>query len=217
MKTMTKDQYLLSIQEDISKMIHLSLDLLKESEDYFMNFHPEIMENILRADATMNAYELKIEKQGLELLALHAPEANDLRKVIGILRAVNDLERIGDLCCNIVRTTSGIEPHCCDLFGIDTLFHRVKNMLASAAESFLQGNIELAYYVLRQDQVVDDLNGKVFRDSVEQITKEPDRASICVHYLLISRYLERIGDHATNISESAIFIHQGTEVKHQNL
>ncbi len=215
MTTMTKEQYLSSLQEDISKMIHLSIEVLRESEDYFLHFQPEMMENILRSDATMNTYELSIEQKGLELLALHAPEANDLRKVIGILRAVNDVERIGDLCCNIVRTTSEIEPHTCDLFGIDTLFQRVKNMLSGAAEAFIQGNMELAYYVLRQDQVVDDLNGRIFKDSVEQISKEPNNASLCVHYLLISRHLERIGDHATNISESAIFIHKGTEVKHQ--
>ena len=90
-------------------------------------------------------------------------------------------------------------------------------MYANASEAYLNSNLELAYYVLRQDQVVDDLNGEIFKNSVDQMSKDPDNASICVHYLLISRYLERIGDHATNISESAIFIQQGENVKHRQI
>jgi phosphate transport system protein len=166
-------------------------------------------------DHAINALEVAIDEQCLELLVRYQPAARDLRFITRGLKIVTDLERVGDLAVNIAHrsieiTEAGGPP--IDLTEMATV---VQGMLRNSIEAFVNGDDVKALAVLRQDDLVDGLTRRFVNGFIEQAMQEPKSIGRIFPASSVVRYLERIADHSTNIAELAIFMAKGRDVRHR--
>lgn len=172
--------------------------------------------NVAEADFSVDRLELDLEEQCLEILALHQPVATDLRFIVGILKANHDLERIGDMAANIGRIAVDLAaeksiqiPEDYFLMADETV-----RMLNKALDSLIELNTSLAYEVLREDDNIDLTKHKLHSEYEEKLSIQPENVRALTYLFLISRHLERIADHATNIAEDVIYIVTGHIRRH---
>ena len=168
-------------------------------------------------DLVVDAREIEVEEECLKILALHQPVANDLRFVVAALKINNDLERIGDLAVNIAERACELSakdlediPH-----EIPTMASRVQAMVKNSLKSLVNMDVDLARHVLASDDEVDNAHRSTFEHVTSTIQRDPTRAAQWIKVLSISRYLERIADHATNIAEDVIYMIEGNIVRHE--
>jgi phosphate transport system protein len=217
---MNKDILINQLKENILVMVSLVNEAIDQSISAFLDHNLEKADQIILDDDKINHIETNVESIGLKCLALYQPEASDLRYVIGILRMVTDIERIGDLAVNIaesVKKTDGSSSIPTDMDAISDISYMAKttiSMIQDAITSAISGDQDLARSVIKKDTQVDQINRQIFRELLISMMEEPKKITSLIQYLLVSKNLERIGDHATNIAESAIFILEGKNIKH---
>ncbi len=173
-------------------------------------------ERILATDYKIDEREVEVEEECLKILALHQPVAVDLRFITAVVKINNDLERIGDEAVNIARCVAIIsrkEPvDALPEFG--PMSEKTQSMLESSLDALVNLDLDLAFRVLILDDEVDRIYGKIYDQVKDQIRRTPDRVGTLINLMLISRYLERIADHATNIAEEVIYMIEGEIVRH---
>ena len=175
-----------------------------------------LAERTIALDHEVNAAEISIDEHCLELLALRQPTARDLRFVTITLKIVTDLERMGDQCANIAKRARELneEPPLKPYIDIPRMAHWVEMMLKQALDSFVAGDADLAIKVCRDDTLVDDLNNQIQRELLTFMIEDPTTISRAMKLNYISKSLERIADHATNIAEMVIFMVKGKDIRH---
>ena len=173
-------------------------------------------DDVLRADDAINQLELAIDERCLRMLALYQPEASDLRFIAMALKINNDLERIGDQAVNIAERTLELlkEPTLKSVIDIPRLAQLVQGMLKYSVDAFVHRNSALARTVCAQDDGVDVLDDQIFRELLGCMMQDPRAITRAVNLILVSRHLERVADHATNIAEDVIYLVDGKTVKH---
>jgi len=172
---------------------------------------------VIERDRVIDQNEIEIEEECLKLLALYQPVAGDLRYVVACLKVNNDIERIGDLCCNIAERALVLSTHefpARDTISFDEITERTQKMLNDALDSLFKIDTRLALEVIRRDDEVDELNRRIHDQVVELIKLDPGHAIIFVNQLSVSKQLERIADYATNICEDVIYMATGNIVRH---
>lgn len=215
-----KDCYIQQLKEKILSMVSLANIAIETSVNAFLSHDIEKASQVIKDDALINHLETLIESLGLKCLALYQPEASELRFVVGILRMVTDIERIGDLAVNIAESVHKIDnismfiPNLDATSEISFMAKTTTSMVQDSINSFISSDHELATEVIKKDDTIDQINRDIFREILLLMTEEPKKISSLIQYLLVSKNLERIGDHATNIAESAIFILEGKNIKH---
>jgi phosphate transport system protein len=179
----------------------------------------EIIGKVLRGDAPVNDLHIEIDSRCCRLLALYQPLATDLRAVVSVLKINSDLERVGDLAVNIAEAALRyvIQPPLKEPVDVPTIAEVAQGMLHSALDAFVRRDIRGAQQVLNQDDQLDGLKSQVFRDLLTAMIHEPSTVGPALDLILISRHLERIGDHATNIAEDIIFMVSAQDVRHHHL
>lgn len=167
-------------------------------------------------DRLIDSKEVEVEEDCLKLLALYQPVAIDLRFVIASLKINNDLERIGDLASSIAgRVRYLCQQNAVEVpFDYNNLVEKTKWMLSHALESLVKMDVELAHFVIEADDEVDALNRKSYHKVFHGIRNSPNDAEAYIHYLTISKNLERIADYATNIAEDVIYMIEGKIIRH---
>ena len=172
---------------------------------------------VIDEDVQVDDMEVEIEEDCLKILALHQPVAIDLRFIVAVLKINSDLERIGDLAVNIAGRSadlSGKHEIAID-FDFVLMSEMVQQMLKSSLDSLVNMSFELARKVRESDDRVDSMNEKAFEVVQERIRGCPQQMENLIHFLSISRHLERIADHATNIAEDVIYMTEGEIVRHR--
>jgi phosphate transport system protein len=171
---------------------------------------------VLESEHSINAIEREIDELALDLLAMQQPMAVDLRFITAVMKINADLERVGDQAVNIAeRVMSLIQQPPVDLpIDIPRMASTVAGMVQRALESFLEGKSDLAEAVLKMDDIVDRMNDEAYVTLVNKMHSVPEVSQQALDVLLISRNLERVADHATNIAEDVIFWVKGTDVRH---
>lgn len=172
---------------------------------------------VIAGDDDVDSFEVEVEEECLKILALHQPVAIDLRYVIAVLKINNDLERIGDLAVNIAERARDLTslrannkmPF--DLASMCTLTHR---MLKDSVDALVESNPAAARQVLADDNEIDDRHRQAFKTVTAEIQAAPEKTAYFLNLLSVSRYLERIADHATNIAEDVIYMVEGEIVRH---
>lgn len=177
-----------------------------------------LAETVIHGDTEIDSYEVEVEEECLKILALHQPVAADLRYVVAVLKINSDLERIGDLAVNIAKRTldiasvKGKKRLPFDMSGMCSL---TQKLVQDAADSLVDSDPEGARKVLVDDDEIDDRHREAIKAIREQIGTSPDLVEYYLSLLSVSRYLERIADHATNIAEDVIYMVEGDIVRHQ--
>ena len=176
----------------------------------------ELIESVLIGDEPINALQLEIDDRCLKLLALHQPMATDLRAVMAAVKINTDLERVGDLAVNIAEAAKryAMHPPVKKLIDIPKMADIAQAMLRDALDSYVKRDMALARQVLHQDDSLDALKTQIFRELLSFMLKDPSTIEAALDLILVSRHLERIGDHATNIAEDVIFMVSARDVRH---
>ena len=176
----------------------------------------DLAQEVLNGDDAINSLHLEIDERCFKLLALYQPMAVDLRIIVSGVKINSDLERIGDFSVNIseaaIRYLS--HPPVKPLLDIPRMADIAQDMLRDALNSYVTQNTTLAQDVLDRDDRLDELKDQVFRELLSFIVETPRTTEPALDLILISRHLERVGDHATNIAEEVIFIASGRDVRH---
>lgn len=177
----------------------------------------EAARTVIANDNIIDHNEIEIEEECLKLLALYQPVAGDLRYVVACLKVNNDIERIGDLCCNIAERALALCEHdetTAGAINFDAITDKTQKMLNDALDALFKIDTRIALEVIRRDDEVDDLN-RAIHDQVMALTmRDPAHAAIFVSQLSVSKQLERIADYATNICEDVIYMATGNIVRH---
>ncbi len=175
-----------------------------------------LADKVVEADTDIDRFEVEVEEECLKILALHQPVAIDLRFIVAVLKINNDLERIGDLAQNIAKRGRGLAKlaRVQSPFDYQVMAENVKSMLRRALQSLVGLDAKMAREVLAADDEVDRANRDVFPTIQESIRREPEHLEAFIHLLSVSRNLERIADHATNIAEDVIYMVEGEIVRH---
>ena len=176
-----------------------------------------LLQQVIAGDESINRLHLEIDDRAFKLLALFQPVAVDLRSIVSAVKINSDLERIGDLAVNIAEAADRYLSHAPvkPLVDLPKMAQLAVSMLHQALEAFVSEKIALAQSVLAEDDVLDNLKDQVFRDLLQIMIREPQTVEPGLDLILISRHLERVGDHATNVAEDVIFIVEARDVRHQ--
>ncbi len=208
-------QELERLKADLIRMSSLAEQAIADSIRAFLEQDTELARLVIARDERINSFEVQIDNEVVDLLALQQPVAIDLRFILAALKINNDLERIGDHAVNIAESavpSSGSAPGIQE--DIPRMAEVTKGMLRDAIDGFIHGNPSLCREVLKHDDVIDDLNRKVVRDMVIVIRTRPGAADQALELIRVSRNLERVADLATNIAEDVIFMTEAHVVKH---
>jgi len=180
------------------------------------NIDAELAQRIIRTDYEIDEMEVEIEEECLKVLALHQPVAVDLRFIIAVIKINNELERIGDQAVNIAERVDIIakRPKPPFMFDYSEMASKAQRMLKMSLDALVNLDVDLAYKVITLDDEVDQIKNDAY-DQIKQAIKDlPERVGYYINLLLISRHLERLGDHATNIAEEVIYLVEGEIYRH---
>jgi len=175
-----------------------------------------LVAQILAGDEPINQLHIEVDNRAFRLLALYQPMAADLRAIVSAVKINTDLERVGDLAVNIAEAAQryATHPPVKKLIDIPTMGNLAQAMLRDALDAYVRRDLALAHAVLNDDDQLDALKTHVFRDLLTYMLKDPATVEPALDLILISRHLERIGDHATNIAEDVIFMVSAQDVRH---
>ncbi len=176
----------------------------------------DLAERVLCGDEPINRLHMEIDRRCYDLLVNHRPEATDVRVIVSGVKINGDLERIGDVAVNIAEATFSYlqHPPVKPLIDIPRMADHAQGMLRDALNAFVRHATDLAYDVLDRDDALDGLKDQVFRELLRYMLQNPATTEPALDLILISRHLERIGDHATNIAEEVIFMVSGCDIRH---
>lgn len=175
-----------------------------------------VADDVVNGDERIDTMEIEIEEECLKVLALYQPVAVDLRFIVAVLKMNNDLERIGDLAQNIARCAVSL----CELpnyrMDVDLYSYgeKVRRMVHDSLQALIEFDPQLARHVCKSDNEVDVFHRQMYKKVEEHIRKDNSNTTQCLMYLSISRALERIADHSTNIAEDVIYMIEGDIVRH---
>lgn len=201
---------LLRVCAQVEKSLNLAISSL-------MNRDPKQATEVLERDIQIDRMEVDTEEDCLKILALHQPVAIDLRFIVAALKINNDLERIGDLAVNIAERAIALaeSPRYPAQFDFQPMATAVSEMLRKSVDALVQMDLKLANWVREQDDSVDQMNLEMNKLVIKIIQDGSHAITELIHLLSISRHLERIADHATNIAEDVIYMCTGKIVRHE--
>jgi phosphate transport system protein len=176
----------------------------------------EAAASIIRLDFEVDEMEVEIEEECLKVLALHQPVAVDLRFIIAAIKINNELERIGDQAVNIAQRIEVIakRPRPPFIFDYSMMSEKAIQMLKMALDALVNLDVDLAFKVIILDDEVDQMKKDAYDKIKEAIQELPERVGYYINLLLISRHLERLADHSTNIAEEVIYLVEGQIFRH---
>ena len=204
------------LQARLLAMGGLAEDRVRAAVEGLVSRDMTIVEGVLSADAPINQLHIEIDNRCFTLLALHQPMAVDLRGIVSAVKINTDLERVGDLAVNIAEAAARYlkHPPVKELIDIPRMARIAQSMLREALDAFVRRDIAMAQAVLNQDDELDGLKTQVFRELLTYMLQDPATIEPALDLILVSRHLERIGDHATNVAEDVIFMVSARDVRH---
>jgi phosphate transport system protein len=204
------------LKEHLLQMAGLAERAISNAIEALVRRDSSLAEKTITEDEKINQLEIVIDELSLKLLALHQPLAADLRFITSAMRINTELERIGDQAVNIAERAVFLnrEPQLKPYIDIPEMAEITQNMLRDVLNAFVNGDASLARSVCERDDRVDGLNNQVFRELLTYMMADSKTITRAVHLLIVSRCLERIADHATNIAEGVIFMTQAKVIKH---
>ncbi|MEP4546580.1 MAG: phosphate signaling complex protein PhoU [Saccharospirillum sp.] len=219
----TSAQYNAELEEARKNLMQMGGLVEQQVEDALkalMEMDTALAQRVIETDKTVNDMELEIDEECTRILALRHPAASDLRFVIAVTKAVNDLERMGDEASKVAKHTLELADTGSGPQGYVELRHigeKVRQMVSQSLDSFARLNTDSAFDVLQQDQAVDLEYGTAIRTLVTTMMEDPRTITRALNVMWSLRSLERIGDHARNVAESVIYLVKGKDVRHIKL
>lgn len=207
----TFEQAIKELQEDLIKMGSLVEESIDKAVTSLANRDTKLSEEVIAGDDAIDAMETEIENKCMTLLARQQPIAKDLRLIATVLKIITDLERMGDHATDIAKVNIRLDgqPLIKPLVDIPRMAVLTQNMVRNALNAFIREDVKLAEQVGHDDDEVDHLYGQIFRELLVFMLQDPRTISQATYLLFVGNYLERIGDHATNIGERVLYLVTG--------
>ncbi|MDR3048105.1 MAG: phosphate signaling complex protein PhoU [Bacteroidales bacterium] len=208
------EKELQQLKDSLIQMWHLVLSQLEKTEQAFLEHTPELAREVIHKEKRVDAFELKMDADVENFIALYAPVAIDLRLVLSIMKISSSLERIGDFCESIseyVLKNTLIEDDLLDKLKFNSLFSESFGMLSDCLKCFENEDISIAGKVILQDDLIDE----IYRNSFELLKQNVTDLSNSLALVIFLRKLERIGDHCSNIMEEIVFYMDAKVLKHK--
>ena len=205
-----------ALKERLLAMGGLAEERVREAVHGVKDRDNAALDAVLSGDEPIDELHMEIDDRCFKLLALHQPMAADLRVIVAAVKINTDLERVGDLAVNIAEAGKRYlqHPPVKPLIDIPRMGDLAQKMLRDALDAFVRRDMPLAEKVLAEDDTLDALKTQIFRELLTYMIQTPQTIEPALDLILISRHLERIGDHATNVAEDVIFILSARDVRH---
>jgi phosphate transport system protein len=210
------DEELNALKEKLLRMAALAEESIALAVRCLKDRKKKFAQQVFEGEEAINLLDIEIDNLGMTLLALRQPMASDLRFITSAMRIAVELERIGDLSVNIAERALDLLKHPLlkPLIDIPRMAEMAQRMVKDSLDAFISRDDKLAKNVCERDDEVDDLNDQIFRELLTYMMQEHSTIKRAVDLMLVGRHLERIADHATNISEDVIYLVMGKTIKH---
>ena len=211
------DDELNALKDKVLTMGSLAEEMIHLSMKVFLERSGDLSLQIFGLEEKVNHLQLEVDETSAKLLALYQPEASDLRMIIATMKINAELERVADQACNITQTCTYHlfkESPVKTLIEIPRMSTIAQEMIKESLDAFAKRDVALCQSVLKKDEEEDALKAKALNEIIRMIQRHPDHAKQLVDLILISRNLEKIADHATNIAEDVIFMVLGKDIRH---
>jgi len=208
---------LADVREMVLRMGGLAEQMTRQVIHALVQRDAGILAEVRAMETQVNQLQMEIDEACLELIALRQPAAADLRFIAAAMKIIVDMERIGDQAINILEQAETLlaVPPLKPLIDIPRMADIAQEMLKASLDAYVNGDDELAYRTILKDDEVDQLKDQVFRELLTFMMSDPTTIPRAMDLILVSRHIERIADHATNICEDVIFMVKGKDVRHQ--
>jgi phosphate transport system protein len=195
----------------------LAEERLRAAMRALVDRQPDALADVTSGDSRIDDLQIEIDDRCFKLIALYQPVAVDLRTIVSALKINDDLERVGDLVVNLSEAAQRylLHPPVKPLIDLPRMGELALKMLREALDAFVSKDVRAAQSVLRQDDWLDALKNQIVRELLTFMLGDPQTIEPGVDLILMSRHLERVGDHATNIAEDVIFIVEARDVRHR--
>lgn len=215
------EQEIFALRKDVTDMWKLVISQVANAGEALLLFDKDLAQMVSMREKKVDAYELKIDSECENIIALHQPVAIDLRFVLAVLKINSNLERIADFAYGIARTLISnpsviIDAELIINSGLNRMIEQVNKMLSQGLDAFENEKSDIASVIFSEDYQVDEINNNAPRIFAEYIQKNPDRAFECLQLIAAIRKLERIGDHCSNIAEEIFFYTDAKILKHSD-
>jgi len=210
-------EQLAELKEQVLRMGGLAEAMTRQVVQALVQRDAALLHEVRAMEKQVNQLHVEIDEACLEIIALRQPAAYDLRFVAAAMKIIIDLERIGDQAINILEAAEDLlrVPPLKPLIDIPRMGEIAQGMLKDALDAYVKGDDELAQRTILRDDAVDQLKDQVFRELLTYMSSDPTTIPRAMDLILVSRHLERIADHATNICEDVIFMVKGKDIRHQ--
>jgi phosphate transport system protein len=210
------EEELKKLRDELLYMGGLVEDQIQKAVNSLVDRDSDLAQVIIERDHEVNRLDVEIDEICIRLLALHQPAGRDLRFITTGLKITTDLERVGDMAVNICERALELnqEPQLKPYIDVPRMASIAQRMIRESLDAFVREDTELALKVCKDDAEVDQLNAQIFRETVSYMIENPQTISRATKISSVSKYLERIADHATNIAEIVIFMVRGKSIRH---
>jgi phosphate transport system protein len=210
------EEELKRLREEILYMGGLVEDQIQKAVKSLVDRDSELAQIIIERDHEVNRLDVEIDDLCIRLLALHQPAGKDLRFITTGLKITTDLERIGDMSVNLSERALELnqEPQLKPYIDIPRMARIAQRMIRESLDAFVREDTDLALKVCKDDEEIDQLNSQIFREVISFMIEDPHTINRAMKISSISKYLERMADHATNIAEMVIFMVKGKSIRH---
>ena len=211
-----KEQELDKLKEQVLKMGGAVEDAIRKSIKALVERDHELAVQVINGDAIINNFDVEIEEESIRFLAIWQPTGSNLRFVTTAIKIITDLERMGDLAVDLCERAIELneEPPLKPYIDIPRMAEAAQKMLKDSLDSFVARDADLAVEVCAADDFVDNLNQQIFNELLLYMLKDPKNISRAVRLTYITKYLERVADHATNIAEMVVYMVKGKVIRH---
>jgi len=210
---------LVTLRNNILRLGSLVETAIRDSVKSLVERESSIAKKVIARDKQINKLDVSIDEECIKLLSLGQPKARDLRFIATTLKITTDLERMGDLAVNIAKRAIELnkEPQLKPYIDIPRMAEIAQEMVKDSLDAYVRGCTSLPYNVIKKDDEIDTLMEQVFNELLLYMIQDPHTISRAIRISYVSKYLERIADHATNIAEMVIYMCKGKLVRHKGL
>jgi phosphate transport system protein len=215
----TFDESLAALRNNVLMMAGLTERSLERAIKGLFDRNDDLCATTIADDEEIDQLEKQIDKDGVDILLRFQPVASDLRRVVSAMKLSSNLERIGDQATTIARRARKLNQHprLPEVELIKPMHEHAMSMFKDSMDAFVREDVKLGCEVVGRDEGLDDLNQSASHKLVERMAQDPDQLRGYLNLIFIGRCLERVGDHATNIAEDAVYAANAEDIRHQSL
>jgi phosphate transport system protein len=213
----TFDEALSALRNNVLMMAGLTERSLERAMKGLVNRDDNICITAIVDDEEIDQLEKQIDKDGVDILLRFQPVASDLRRVVAAMKLSSNLERMADMATTIARRARKLNQHppLAEVELIRPMYEQAMSMFKDSVDAFAREDVDLARDVVPRDQKLDDLNRMASHKLVDRMAQDPDQLRGYLNLIFVGRCLERVGDHATNIAEDAVYAAAAEDIRHQ--